>query len=209
VDPGEINQQLARRLVDSQFPHWASLTVKPVGRQGVDNRTFRLGEDLSVRLPSGDWYAGQVAKEQHWLPRLSPLLPLPIPRQVAQGEPAFGYPYPWSIYRWLVGVPADEAVSDWKSIAATLGAFLACLHGVDSSGGPEPGRHNFFRGAPLTVYADEIAAAIDALAAEGHRVAVEKVWEAATATQSVAEPRWFHGDVAGENLLTGTGSYRR
>jgi aminoglycoside phosphotransferase (APT) family kinase protein len=101
VDLDTIDEQLAGLLVGSQFPQWASLPIKPVSHQGDDNRTFRLGTDLSVRLPTDDSYALQVAKEQHWLPRLAPLLPLPIPQPVAQGEPALGYPYPW------YGLPLD------------------------------------------------------------------------------------------------------
>jgi hypothetical protein len=57
-----IDPQLARRLVASQFPRWASLPLRPVTRQGVDNRTFRLGTDLSVRFPAGNWYVLQVEK---------------------------------------------------------------------------------------------------------------------------------------------------
>jgi aminoglycoside phosphotransferase (APT) family kinase protein len=93
MDLDGIDESLVRHLVDSQFPQWSSLSINPVARQGVDNHTFRLGEDLSVRMPTGDWYAQQVAKEQHWLPKLAPLLPLPIPEPVAEGTPAFGYPY--------------------------------------------------------------------------------------------------------------------
>lgn len=202
VEPYAINEQLARRLVDSQFPQLSSLSLKPVARQGVDNRTFRLGDDLSVRLPAGDWYALQVAKEQHWLPRLAPLLPLPIPQPLAQGAPAIGYPYTWSIYRWLDGTTAAEAITDWTAVASLLGTFLSSLHRIDASGGPEPGPHNFFRGGPVTVYADETAAATTALGTEVDRAAIELVWQAATATQWTAEPRWFHGDVAPDNLLT-------
>jgi aminoglycoside phosphotransferase (APT) family kinase protein len=60
----EIDERLARRLVDRQFPQWADLPISPVDVDGWDNRTFRLGDELTVRLPSGDWYAHQVEKEQ-------------------------------------------------------------------------------------------------------------------------------------------------
>nr|WP_225924718.1 phosphotransferase [Pseudonocardia abyssalis] len=74
-----IDESLARRLVAAQFPRWADLPVVAVPRQGVDNRTFRLGESLSVRLPSAAGYVAAVEKELRWLPRLAPGLPLPIP----------------------------------------------------------------------------------------------------------------------------------
>ena len=53
---------------------------------------FRLGDDLTIRLPRSRFYAEQVAKEQRWLPLLAPHLPVPIPRPVAQGSPGLGLP---------------------------------------------------------------------------------------------------------------------
>ena len=96
-----IDTHLVRRLVDSQFPQWADLPVSPVEHGGVDNRTFRLGERMTVRLPSADGYALQVDKEQRWLPILAPQLPLPIPTPVARGAPGEGYPHAWSVHSWL------------------------------------------------------------------------------------------------------------
>ena len=58
-----IDEALARRLIDSQFPEWSDLPITKVELDGWDNRTFRLGSELTIRLPTGDWYAKQVAKE--------------------------------------------------------------------------------------------------------------------------------------------------
>jgi aminoglycoside phosphotransferase (APT) family kinase protein len=87
---GQISAELVRALIASQFPQWADLPVSFVDPGGWDNRTFRLGDDLSVRLPSADGYAPQVAKEQYWLPKLAPLLPLPIPVPLALGRLSHG-----------------------------------------------------------------------------------------------------------------------
>jgi aminoglycoside phosphotransferase (APT) family kinase protein len=197
-----IDQHLARRLVDSQFPQWAHLPIAPVEADGWDNRTFRLGDELTVRLPSGDWYALQVDKEQRWLPVLAPQLPLPIPIPVARGEPGEGYPYPWSVYRWLDGEVAGEpGICDLREFATALGAFLAALQRIDATDGPAPGRHNFFRGGPLATYADETLRSIDALGGEIPGDAATRAWEAAMAAGWAADPVWFHGDVATGNLL--------
>ena len=111
---------LVRRLIAAQFPQWAKLPVDPVVPGGHDNRTFRLGDELSVRLPSGDWYALQVEKEQRWLPVLAPRLPLEIPSPVARGVPGEGYPYEWSVYRWLEGEPARaETIRDPVELAVS------------------------------------------------------------------------------------------
>jgi aminoglycoside phosphotransferase (APT) family kinase protein len=204
--PPGIDAALARRLVDRQFPHWSDLPISGVELDGWDNRTFRLGSELTIRLPSGDWYARQVDKEQRWLPVLGPQLPLPIPVPVARGEPDAGFPYPWSVYRWLDGEPAATApVGDLPRFASTLAGFLTALRGVDATGGPAPGPHNFFRGGPLATYEAEALDALDALGDEVPRDAVLRAWGDAMATTWDRDPVWVHGDVAAGNLLVRDG----
>jgi aminoglycoside phosphotransferase (APT) family kinase protein len=202
----EIDAGLAARLIAAQFPHWADLAIAPVELSGWDNRTFRLGDELSVRLPSADWYALQVDKEQRWLPALAPHLPLAIPTPVARGVPGEGYPYSWSVYRWLDGRPASvERIGDLTAFATTLADFLVALGRVDPTGGPPPGPHNFHRGGPLTTYAHEVVDAVAALGDEIPRAAVERVWDDAVAATWTGDPVWFHGDVATGNLLVRDG----
>ena len=113
-----IDAALVRRLIAAQFPEWAGLPVRPVAFGGWDNRTFHLGERMTVRLPSAARYAEQVEKEHRWLPRLAPLLPLPIPVPLAMGRPAEGYPWHWSIYRWLEGeIATVERIADLRQFA--------------------------------------------------------------------------------------------
>ena len=155
-----------------------------------------------MRLPSAGWYALQVEKEQRWLPVLAPRLPLPIPEPVAMGEPDDGYPYAWSVYRWLPGKPATEpAIRDLTAFATALAGFLVALGRADATGGPEPGRHNFFRGGPLTTYAEETVRAVETLGDEVPGDAALRVWEDAVAARWESDPVWFHGDVATGNLL--------
>jgi aminoglycoside phosphotransferase (APT) family kinase protein len=206
LDRDGIDAALARRLIHAQFPRWAHLPVSAVELDGWDNRTFRLGPELTVRLPTGDWYAEQVAKEQRWLPVLAPQLPLPIPAPVARGRPGCGFPYEWSVYRWLEGEVASHArIADLPAFATDLAGFLRALGRADATGGPPPGRHNFHRGGPLSTYAGETARAIAALGDAIPRDAVERVWEDATRTAWESEPVWFHGDVAAGNLLVRDG----
>ena len=116
-----MHEALVGRLVAAQFPEWAGLPVTAVVPGGHDHRTFRLGDALTVRLPSGEGYALQVAKEQRWLPLLAPRLPLPIPEPVARGVPGEGYPFAWSVYRWLEGEPASAAaIADPVALAVEL-----------------------------------------------------------------------------------------
>ena len=75
----EIDATLVKQLIRTQFPQWAELPVASIENGGWDNRTFRLGDSMSVRLPSALRYVAQVEKEHRWLPVLRPYLPLPIP----------------------------------------------------------------------------------------------------------------------------------
>ncbi len=111
--------------------------MTPVELDGWDNRTFRLGDQMSVRLPSGEGYAAQVDKEQRWLPALAPHLPLPIPQPLAQGRPTPAFPLPWSVYRWLDGEPATiDRIADLDRFARELAGFLTALSRVESADGP-------------------------------------------------------------------------
>lgn len=153
ADKLDINMSLVSRLIAAQFPHWADLPIEPVESDGWDNRTFRLGDEMAVRLPSAERYSEQVKKEHRCLPRLAPLLPLPIPFPLAMGVPADGYPWHWSIYRWIEGENAmTGTIDDLSRFATTLARFLAALQQIDAAAGPPPGQHNFFRGGPLAVY---------------------------------------------------------
>ncbi|MGO4300876.1 aminoglycoside phosphotransferase family protein [Leifsonia sp. RAF41] len=196
-----IDAAVVRRLVDTQFPQWRGLPLRAVDHDGWDNRTFRLGDELSVRLPSAAGYVEQVAKEQYWLPRLAAVLPLPIPQPVAAGAPGEGFPFPWSVYRWLPGTPVvlRGDVSRDAALAEAIGSFLVALRSAPVDGAPWPGTHNFFRGAPPDVYEEEALAAFPLLGADADRA--RSLWAEATASRWEGPPVWFHGDVAPGNLL--------
>lgn len=205
VDADDITAAVAQRLIASQFPHLADLPITPVPESGVDNRTFRLGDELSVRLPAAERYAHQVEKEHRWLPVLTGQLPLPIPEPIAKGEPDHGYPWPWSIYRWFPGATlAAEPVTGMERLASDLGSFLAALHRVDPTGGPPSTDRNWFR-ANATARDEQTRAAITALDGVIDTRAALEVWDAARSAPPAESPVWIHGDVRAGNLLVDDG----
>jgi aminoglycoside phosphotransferase (APT) family kinase protein len=209
TDPVHIDVPLVRRLIAAQFPQWADLLITPIAGGGWDNRSFHLGEHKMVRLPSAAEYSPQVAKEHHWLPKLAPHLPLLIPVPLVMGKPGEGYPWHWSIYRWLDGQPASiERINDLCQFATSLAEFLVALQRCDTTGGPMAGPHNFYRGGPLTTYDAETRQAIAILGDKIDRDAVTAVWNTALASTWQGTPVWVHGDVAVDNLLVDKGQLR-
>ena len=113
--PHLINVDLVKNLIADQFPEYAHLTIASVEKQGHDNRTFRLGDDMLVRIPSAKYYALKVPKEQEFLPLLKPYLTVDIPVPVKMGNPSSYYPFNFSIYKWLEGTSANYLKFDDKS----------------------------------------------------------------------------------------------
>jgi aminoglycoside phosphotransferase (APT) family kinase protein len=204
-----IDAALVRRLLAAQFPQWQHLPVRPVELDGWDNRTYRLGDRMAVRLPTDAGYAPAVAKEYRWLPVLAPQLPVPIPVPLAIGKPGEGYPFEWSIRLWLAGEPAaPDRIGN--GFATELADFLLALQAIDPTDGPSAGEHSFYRGAELAHYDDEIRSSLRLLAERPDRGGVDiglatAVWEAALVSRWAGPPRWFHGDVAAGNLLVEQG----
>ena len=202
-----ITAGLVRRLLAAQFPHWAHLPVVPVESEGWDNRTYRLGDAMTVRLPTAAGYAPAVVKEGEWLPRLAPSLPVAVPEVLAVGEPGEGYPFPWSVRGWIEGEPADSAeIDDLPAFATAVAEFILALQACDATGGPEAGEHSWYRGASPANYDDETHRCLDRLAGIVDVEGATAVWETALAAEWDGDPVWFHGDVSAGNLLVADGA---
>lgn len=207
MDTVSIDASVVFRLIAEQFPQCAELPVRPVARQGWDNRTFRVGDEFSARLPSEAAYEAAVARETRALEFLSGRLPVETPHIVVTGVPGAGYPFEWSIRLWCSGeAVADAAEIDQTQLAADLGATLRVLRSLPTDAGAAAGRHTFFRGCHLSVYGDEVQAALEVLRDQLDVDACERLWRSAMRTVWEHDAVWFHGDVAVGNLLVDDGS---
>jgi aminoglycoside phosphotransferase (APT) family kinase protein len=204
-----ITPKLVQNLVEEQFPQWVDLSVTEVIPNGWDNRTFRLGDEMSVRLPSAERYVHQVQKEHTWLPKLAPLLQLPIPTPIAIGEPGYSYPWQWSVNGWIEGeTAAAGSITDLPKFAQSLANFLISLQKIDPTDAPVPGLGN--RGGDLAFYNDESLQAIEILehGELGGNLDVKMikdVWDAALDSQWTNPPIWIHGDISLGNVLVENG----
>ena len=201
----DIDVPLVRALLAEQHADLADL---PLEREasGWDNDIFRLGEDLTVRLPRRLMAAVLVLHEQRWLPEVAPGLPLPVPVPVRVGGPseALGYPYSWTVGPWFAGQPLHASPPrDLAATAVSLGAFLAALHQPAPTDAPA----NPYRGVPLAERADRFEGSLRDLA-DGivDKAAARRLWEELVATPPDPGPaRWLHGDVHPLNLLVHDG----
>lgn len=199
ADEVDIDASLVRRLLDAQFPQWADLPVTRVESAGTSNAMYRLGEDMVVRLPRVAGAADDVAKEHRWLPRLAAPLPIAIPVPLGRGTPAEGYPWPWSVYRWLDGeTPViGRRIAEPDLLARQLAYFVRALQCIDPTGGPVA-----YRGEPL---ATRDAATRDAMVQLREIVdigAATAIWDAALgAPVWPGPPVWIHADLQPGNLL--------
>ncbi len=182
ADEVETDTSLVRRLLAAQFPQWADLPIRSVPSAGTDNALFRLGSDMVVRLPRIDWAVDSLDNEYHWLPRLAPLLPVAIPVPLARGSSAEGYPWHWSVYRWLEGEnPTVDSIDDPRSLATDLAEFITALQRIDPTDGPPAGR-----GVPLAMRDAQTRTAIEALHGMVDTDAVTAAWDAALEVPEVA-----------------------
>ena len=207
LDELDTDVSLVVRLLTTQFPQWANLPVEPAHSAGTGNALYRLGDEMVVRLPRIPSAVGQVDKEQKWLPRLAPRLPLNIPIPLAKGKPSNGYPWHWSVYQWLEGEDATIAtISDPRKAATDLAQFIVALQQIEATDGPPPGQHNFYRGIPLAMRDQQTR---DAIAALRDVIDVEEAtaaWDAAIETPTWNRvPVWLHGDLHAGNLLVQQG----
>lgn len=202
ADEVDTDPSLVSRLLADQFPHWRDLSIEPVESSGTDNAIYRLGEDMAVRLPRIPGGTGTIDKELRWLPKLAPLLPVAISQPLAKGSPGQGYPWHWSVHRWLDGESVNvERMVDPVGLAQDLGGFVAALRRIDAADGPVPGSDGS-RGMPLARRDAATREAIAQLDGVIERLAVTAAWEAAVRAPEWRRPGvWIHGDLLSGNVL--------
>ncbi len=199
-----ITLALVSKLIADQFSEYAHLPVTPVEKQGHDNRTYKLGENMLVRMPTTKTYALKVPKEQELLPRLKPYLTMVIPEPIEMGYPSSDYPFHFSIYKWLEGASANNLKIDDKnleSIALQLAKFLKELQAINEVDGPAPGQHNWWRGDHVSVYDDGARKQIHELFEVIDEDKAVALWDRACNTRWNKAPVWIHGDFASGNII--------
>ncbi|MFF3597927.1 aminoglycoside phosphotransferase family protein [Kitasatospora indigofera] len=208
LDPGHrpVDGEQVRRLIAGQFPQWAGLAVERFPSAGTVNAIFRLGDGMLVRLPLTAGGVGDVTSEREWLPRLAAALPTAVPEVLGAGEPGEGYPWPWSVYRWLPGEnPEAGALSEPVRLAEDLAGFVTAMRGLGLPGAPRA-----HRGGPVATLDAGTRAAIEELRGIPEEDvdcdAAAAVWaQTLRAPGWTGPPVWLHADLMPGNLLVRDG----
>ena len=214
-----IDAELVHGLVSRAMPAYADAPVRRLASSGSTNALFRLGEELLVRLPRQPGGSQTISKEATWLPVLGPQLPVAVPDVVAVFDPDCDYPERWSVVRWIDGahpevVDPDTSVDPRREdLAKNLATFLDALGQVEvPTGAVTPHLHSY-RGEPLATMDRATRENIErcrSLEDFGFDLdAAEQIWVDAMRLPGAADrttPRWYHGDLAAENLLVRDGA---
>ncbi|MEV0345311.1 aminoglycoside phosphotransferase family protein [Nonomuraea sp. NPDC050680] len=190
----DIDDDVVDRLIRTQHPDLAGpLTLVA---NGWDNVIYRLGTDLSVRLPRRQVAVDLIVNEQRWLPDLAEHVEVALPIPVRVGVPGEGYPWPWTIAPWFEGQTVAHVPPSGRSgIAVPLADFMTGLHRP----APPDAPHNPVRGVPLA-HRDE--AVRHRLRSIPRAADLLPLWEQLAALPPWQGPAlWLHGDPHPGNLL--------
>jgi aminoglycoside phosphotransferase (APT) family kinase protein len=132
MHPGQLAIYLGsvRELVDAQLPQWRALAIEPVDSAGTVNALFRIGDDLTARLPLEPGDPALVRRdlecEATAARELAGRTRFPTPEPVALGESGAGYPLPWLVQTWLPGITATvEDPGGSAAFARDLAEFIS------------------------------------------------------------------------------------
>lgn len=196
----DIPPSLVVSLLADQHPDLADRALRPAGH-GWDNELFRLGPDLVVRLPRRQVADALMVAEQQWLPVITARLAVPTSAPLRCGVPGPGYPWHWSVSRWIEGESGITVPRARRLPAARpLARFLAEFQQPAPPGAPVS---PVGRGGPLAARDDVLRDRLASLpnAPEGLLL---RVWDEALAAPAWTGPDlWLHGDLHPANLVLG------
>lgn len=201
----ELDQDGARRLIESQFPELAPASLERFG-QGWDNDAWLVNGTYVFRFPRRKVAAEDAAYELTALPWIAPTLPLPIPNPRFIGAPDESYPYSFGGYALLPGRTADTVPLDDDErarLAPVLGGFLRALHHTPP---PEGARPDLLGRTDPAANLERLKGRLEAFAGEllpglGADEVYARALELSRAKPWKGAPRLVHGDLYARHLL--------
>jgi aminoglycoside phosphotransferase (APT) family kinase protein len=201
----EITVDLVQGLLDDQHPDLAGQSIVELAN-GWDNVIYRLGDQLTVRLPRRHMAAVLVEHEQRVLPEFAERLPIAVPAPVRVGSPARGYPWSWSVNPWLPGVMAAVTpVADSAREARRLGEFLAAFHTPAPSDAPKNPYRGHFIGENTAIFTARVEKLRGTERFDAD-TALRRWHQLVDVEPHDGAPSWIHGDLHAANVLVDDGA---
>ncbi|HUC27382.1 MAG TPA: aminoglycoside phosphotransferase family protein [Streptosporangiaceae bacterium] len=207
TDELDISTELAARLIAEQAPRWAQLPVQAGTAAGTECVLYRLGDELVIRMPRRAGERLDAFLTQGILARLAPLLPVPIPELVAEGQPTADYPAYWGVLRWIAGdTPVEGRLTAPTLLAADLAKFLLALWRIDLSEVQLADAPAAYRGGPLSEEHEFTLEAIGHIRGLIDADLARSIWE-----HAMELPAWdgpatlIHADMMPGNIVTRNG----
>ena len=198
----DIDATLVHQLLADQFPELAGSDIVELAN-GWDNVMFRLGDDLTVRLPRRQAAVPLIDNEQRCLDILAPRLAIPVPAPLYRGVPSVEFPMPWSICPWFPGeMASDVPLAEPPREARRLGALLVALHQPAPTDAPE----NPFRGQDVRGIEHRVVENLSKLQRDDADDLIDRWRGWAMVEPHQGPPMWLHGDLHTANMLVDRGT---
>ncbi len=186
--------QQARKICN-YYSKLRNLEITEVENQGHDNRTYRIGDKYSIRIPSHQRYISQIAKESKWIPILSKYITYKLPIAMYCGDKE-----PYIINHWIEGKMLADIIVD-KSVARQCGEFINQLHQVKTDDSLLAGEHNFYRGGDLSIYATQAYEYINKAKSSFNEEVLKDIFRSALEVRCDDKKVFVHGDFVETNIL--------
>ncbi|MFC3491610.1 aminoglycoside phosphotransferase family protein [Glycomyces rhizosphaerae] len=198
-----IDEDLVRAMLRDQHPDLAELELREVDG-GWDNKMWRLGDHLAVRIPRTPRGPSLLDQEHRWMPEIAKRLPLPVSAPVRLGTATERFPATWLVTTWVAGEPLDHApIERGAASAEALASFLAALH----QEAPEDAPVNPQRSVPLKDHAEVAERGIEHWSTAETLAPMREIWnDALAAVQWDRAPVWIHGDLHPANAVAAEGT---
>jgi len=130
-----VDEELARKLLEEQFPTWSSLAVEAVDSAATVNSIFRIGSRYVARFPLHSTKVEDLESEAESFIEFSKVSQFPVPSPIAIGKQSNHYDSAWSIYEWLPGeVAKPEGLPDAGALARDIVSLITSLRSADVKG---------------------------------------------------------------------------
>ena len=198
-----VDAGLVRALIDGQFPEWNGLPIEPVSGSGTVNAIFRIGHELTARLPlqrlDPSVARSELEREATALTEFASVSPLSAPIPVAIGRPGADYPMPWAVQTWLDGeVATPVSVATSAAVAHDLAELIGTLRSVPTRGRRFRGRG---RGGVLRDHDAYVLECIERVEQFADGEPLRALWERLRVLPDGASPVMTHGDLTPWNIL--------